>query len=281
MEKSLKLVFVFISVASLVLSMPAAMATYVYSEYAGSGDFKMTSSITSDVTPTIRDTVESHTACAGQCCGECCSNDCFGTEPGGYSGGSFLTNEEGSLAVDYGEVTNGCISLNQQTVEQKSDEGQTITTNYYTGVNGTGYVYTWISAVPFNTYSFQYANGSITTWAFFNQLNQFNGAFGFEALFGGGTYNCNSGYIIMENEYKIGNSPMHYGPTIMRMVCLDPGFSYATVFGNATNLLNAQISSRTSYSDWLVDTNINGQAELSVNTNSNDGLEFDFNMTLG
>ncbi|MCX6820894.1 MAG: hypothetical protein NT016_03015 [Candidatus Aenigmarchaeota archaeon] len=281
MENGSKFAFAVMIMASLALSVPAALATAVYTEYDGSGDFKMASSITSGVMPTIYDTVESHTACTGACCEQCCGNSCYGSEEGRYSGVSFLTNEEGSLAVDYGEVTNGCINLNQQTVEQKSDEGRTITTEYNTGVNGTGYAYTWTTGVPLHSYGYQYANGSGMTWAFFGQLNQFDGNFGFEALYGAGTHDCNYGYIIMENEYQILNSPIIYRPIAMRMVCLDPGYSYAALYGNGTSLLNADVSVNAGHTDWMVSTNLEGQAALNINADSNDGLDFNFNMTLG
>jgi hypothetical protein len=260
---------------SLILCSQIAFATDVFTEYSGSGDFLMTTVIISPIQPTVQDTIESHTACSGSCC-ECC-NDCYGTEPGGYDGWSFLTNEYYGFSLDQGNVENGCINLQQDIVEQNGD--QTITTHYGTGVNGTGSAYSWISAIPFNAYGFQYAEGFGSTWAFFGQSSKTDDELDFETIFGGGTIDCNFGNVSMESEYKV-NSQADYN-SILNALCQDPGFAYAALHGKASEYLNSNVELKAKFMNWLMNVEVVGQSELNISAESNENLDFNFDMVLG
>jgi hypothetical protein len=260
---------------SIILFSQIALATDVLTEYEGSGDLLMTTTIISPVQPTVQDTVGSHTACSGECCG--CCNNCYGTGLGGYDGWSYLTNEYYGFSVDQGSVENGCINLQQDIVEQNGD--QTITTQYNTGVNGTGYAYSWLSAVPFNAYAYQYAEGFGSTWAFFGQSSKTDDELNFETIFGGGTIDCNFGNVSMESEYQI-NSQADYN-SILKALCQDPGFAYAALHGKASDYLNSNVELKTKFMNWLMNTEVIGQSELNISATSDNSLDFSFDMVLG
>lgn len=261
----------------IVLFSQVALATDVTTYYSGSGDLHMDTVIISPFQPTVYDTVDSHTACSGECCG-CCNNDCYGDLPGGYNGWSFLTNEYGSLSEDRGSVTNGCINLQQGISEQNGN--QVITTQYSTGLNGTGYAYSWLSAVPFDAYAFQYAEGSGDTWAFFSQSGKTNGEHDFDIIFGGGTINCNFGNVSMESEYEL-NSQAHYKSVILKTLCQDPGFAYAALHGNASNYLSSNAALKSKFMNWMLDVEVTGKSILDINAESNENLDFNFDGVFG
>jgi hypothetical protein len=258
----------------IVLFSQIALATDVTTYYSGSGDLHIDTVIISPVQPTVHDTVDSHTACSGECCG-CCNNNCFGNLPGGYDGWSFLTNEYGSFSEDRGSVINGCINLQQGISEQNGN--QVVTTQYSTGVNGTGYVYSWLSAVPLDAYAFQYAESMGSTWAFISQssINP-----DFDTIFGGGTINCNFGNVSMESEYKL-NSQSDFKPVILKALCQDPGFAYAALHGNASNYLNSDAELKTKFMNWMLNVEVKGKGVLDISTETNKSIDFNFDMILG
>ncbi len=271
MKSNIALVMTFIVLFSQVV-----LATDVTTDYSGSGDFHMDTIIISPVQPIVQDTIDSHTACHDGCCG-CCNNNCFGDQPGGYNGWSYLTNEYYGFSVDQGSVENGCINLQQDITEQNGD--QTITTQYNTGVNGTGYAYSWLSAVPFNAYAYQYAEGFGSTWAFFGQSSKTDDELDFETIFGGGTIDCNFGNVSMESEYKM-NSQADYN-SILKALCQDPGFAYAALHGKASDYLNSNVQLKTKFMSWLMSTEVIGQSELNISATSDNSLDFSFDMVLG
>jgi hypothetical protein len=270
-------VMVISTIIALILSTSIALATSAYTEYSGSGDLYMSTIIISPVLPPIQDTTESHTACESM--DECCPNPCKEGD-GGYEGAQYISNEPVGWSENYGEVENGCIELKEEIVDYKEDEDQLITTTYSTGVEGTGTAYSFVSGVPLHNYGYQYAEGSGMTWAYFSQLSELSGDFDFETIYGGGTYDCQYGYVVMENEYQLLNSPVLYSPVMLEMVCMDPGYAYATLYGNATDHLNVNVSVSAGYMNWVLETDVEGQAELNINADSNDGLDFDFDMVL-
>lgn len=271
MKSKIALIMIF-----LVLFSQIALATDVTTDYSGSGDLHIDTVIISSVQPTVYDTVDSHTACSGECCG-CCNNNCYGGLPGGYDGWSFLSNEYGSFSEDRGSVTNGCINLQQGISEQNGN--QIITTKYATGLNGTGYAYSWLSAIPFDDYAYQYAEGSGDTWAFFSQSSKTNDNFDFDTIFGGQTISCNFGNVSMQSEYQL-NSQANYN-SIIDALCQDPGFAYAALHDNASAYLNSNAQLKTKFLNWAMSTEVNGTGVLDINVEANDSLEFNFTGVLG
>ena len=256
----------------LFLAPASVLASYSSTEYEGTGSMSFTSELISDTKPDMYDQVD---AFAEPC--PCCEDECV--DPGYYSGYQYLTNDPYNIIEDYGEVENGCISFNQEIVDY-NDGNQVITTNYYTGIDGTGIAYAYVTAIPLYGYGYQYVDGSGETWVYFSQLSELDGDFDFRAAYGAGTIDCSSGILEMGNEYDLTNPYVYYNPYLL-ILCEDSGYSYADLEGDATDILNANVTVQTKYMSWASQIDVEGSGSLLINTESDDELDFDFEMVLG
>jgi len=256
----------------ILLLLPVSVfATSSYVQYEGEGSLSIETSITSSVRPDLTDT--SYVG-AGPCpCEGCCEGD--------YSGYQYVSNNPFVWTSDYADVENGCINLHQEVIDYKEDEDQLITTEFHTGLEGTGSANLSTAAIPLNVYGYQYAQGSGETWAYFSQISEIGGSFDFGTVFGGGTYNCGYGYVEMEGENRVLNSPTIYSPVMMSMVCEDPGYVYGFLHGEATDYLNLNASVKMGNTNWFTEMGVEGSGQVDISTESNNGLDFDFDMVLG
>jgi len=253
-----------------ILSVSLALATTAYTEYAGSGDFYLSTNIQSPIAPSITDTATIHTGCDGGCC--CCPN-CYGE----YEGQQIVTNDPFSASAHEASVVDGCIQI-EQTYTDEFDNRKTETL-YYTYFDGTGTAESYVYAVPGAGRSYQLANGTGSSWVSFSQVVYLDDNFDYETTYGGAAWVCAPGYAGMVTEYYLG-----YYNTQLGLYCVPV---------NETSHLNGFLHTKTTdsmYLDSHIETdsiekhqNIEalGASQYDTLIDSNDDFIFDFEMELG
>ena len=251
-----------------------AFATSAYTEYSGSGDFRLQTNIQSAITPTIFDSATIHTGCDGGCC---CCPECSGD----YNGFQFLTNNPISIAIDEANVNKGCVQLEQTIYDDfNTREAET---SYYTYLDGTGTAMSYIYAEPGQGYSFQLANGTGSAFVSFSQMVFLDNNFDYVTTYGGGVWICDSGYAGMINSYDVLNHKSYYNPEL-GLYCypLDESNKlYAFLFAKTTDYFNLSSDISVDSIRLLQSIEAEGASEYETVANSNGNFSFDFDMVLG
>jgi len=252
-----------------------AFATTAYTEYTGSGDFKLQTSILSEVTPIIYDSATIHTGCNGGCC---CCPECSGK----YEGLQLVTNSPLSAAIDVANVTNGCVALEQNIID--NFDNRTAETNYYTYLDGSGTAKSYIYATPGQGLSYQLANGTGSAYASFNQVVFLNGNFDYETTYGGASWVCGPGYVGIVNSYDFYNTPAYYNPKL-GLYCYpinQNSILYAFLFAKSTDIMKIDSHIRTDAIRLNESIDAAGFSDYGKVIASHDGGDFifDFEMKL-
>ena len=235
-----------------------AFASSSYTEYEGSGEFFIRSELSN-----LEDKVEGN------------AKD--------YSGTQYVTDDEvecyGYAVCSYDEshVNEGEVDL-QQTITNHNSES--FLTMYNTGLHGTGFAYSAIFSSIHGGYSYEYSYANDDTYAYFSQVHMKNDEFDHEVGYGGGTLECGNGSILMENYYSI-NSPARYSPIELSPDCNEEGCSFVYLYGNATDVLNLNLSFETLVMSWYTTIDLEGLSYYDMFSISNESVEFDFEMVIG
>jgi len=251
-----------------------ALATTVTTDYAGSGDLSIQTTIISPVAPIITDSATIHTGCAGGCC--CCPY-CEGS----YDGTQILTNNPFSASSHEATVNNGCVVIEQKYNDNVNDYN--IQTDYYTYFNGTGKAESYVYAVPGSGISYQLANGTGSAFVGFTQLVFLGDDFDYGTSYGGGVWLCEPGYAGMFNQYEFNNGKIYYDSQL-GLYChpADGSSLYSFLFAKTTDsfVLNSNI--KTDSIEKEIDVEAEGASEYeTVITSYNDSFNYDFGMELG
>ena len=249
------------------------MATDVHTDYSGKGDFQLQTNIQSEVTPTIYDSATIHTGCNGGCC---CCPECSGS----YEGLQFLANNPFSIAVDNANITNGCAAL-EQTIYDNLDN-RSVKTKYYTYLDGSGNVVSYIYAKPGQGSSYQLSNGTGSAFIDFSQNVFTNGNFDYGTTYGGGVWVCGPGYAGMVSSYDVLNHNSYYDPEL-GLYChpLDGSSLYAFLFAKTTDSFNLNNTVIIGSTESHENIESQGNSDYGTVATSHGSLTFNFNMVLG
>lgn len=259
----------------MVMSSSVAFATTVNTDYSGSGDFSIQTTIISPVAPTVIDTAEIHTGCAGGCC---CCPDCSGT----YDGNQLVTNNPFSASGHRTEVVNGCVVIDQKYNDNVGN--QNIQTDYYTYFNGTGYAESYVYAVPGQGMSYQLSNGTGSAFVGFTQNVFSDDVFVYGTTYGAGVMICSPGYAGLSNSYYFSDGKIYYDAEL-GMYCQpasEESNIYALLFSKSSNFFS--LDSTLDMGDVQYDQNA-GTTGVSdygtVISSNNNETYFGFDMVLG
>lgn len=263
------------SILMIILFSNIALATSVYTEYEGSGDLHLQTTIITPGYPTLTDTVDARTGCDGGCC---CCPFCFGE----YDGSLYVTNNPFENSDQYfgheASVTNGCIDIEQAIYEKIGD--QIIETYYYTYFNGTGTAESYILVLLGNALSYQFANGTGTSYASFSQSVFDDGEFDYATTYGGGVWVCSSGYTGLINYYEYSGGIIVYD-TELELYCYEQGDNYAFLYAEGTDYFSLDSELFSSYLSIYNEIDVYGTSDYGFSVESTDTIYFDFNMELG
>jgi len=249
------------------------LATDVLTDYSGKGDFELQTNIQSEITPTIYDSATIHTGCNGGCC---CCPECSGS----YEGFQFLTNNPFSIAIDNANITNGCAAL-EQTIYDSFDN-RNVETKYYTYLDGSGNVMSYIYAKPGQGSSYQLSNGTGSAFVDFSQSVFTDGIFDYGTTYGGGVWVCGPGYAGMVSSYDVLNHNSYYDPEL-GLYChpLDGSSLYAFLFAKTTDFFNLNNTVIIGSTELRQHIESQGSSDYGIESTSHDNLTFNFNMVLG
>lgn len=265
MKKMMSIVFI------LLLSPAFALATSVFTEYEGTGSMTLQTEILSETKPDMNDELDAY---APPC--PCCEDDC---EEGSYGGYQYLDNNPYGLIEDYAEVENGCVSIDQEIIHDK-EGNQEITTNYQTGIDGTGVAYSLSVANLMYGSGYQYVEGSGNTWVYYGQSSEIDGEFDYEAGYGVGRIDCESGYFEIESQYEL-TGPFAYHNGFIQAVCDDTGCYYIYFLGEATDIFGSNIAYQTKYMSYVSEVDVEGHAYLNTDIVTDDDSSVDFELVVG
>jgi hypothetical protein len=261
------------AILMIMLFSSVAFATTVYTDYEGSGDLQLKTTITSPILPSVTDSSEIHTGCSGDCC-------CYPELDGGYFGSQVVTNNPFTASGHIATVTDGCVVIEQYYTDYLGD--QTIYTSYYTYFNGTGTAESYVYVVPGEAMSYQLANGTGTSFVSFSQIAFLDDEFDYGTNYGGEVWVCAPGYAELMNYYYYSGGQIYYN-TQLELYCqpVSQANLNSFLFAQGTDhfVLNSD-----AYGDfWKTSQNINveGSSDYGFTTISNDDFDFDFEMELG
>ncbi len=241
-----------IAIMIFLVMAKASLATSVYTEYSGSGDLSMTSTVTSPVAPEIENTVSARTS-----------------EDGSYDGTMYHANDQTSLSVNNVTVSGGCALVSQKIVEQQTN-GRTAATQYSAGAYD-GRVQSWVSAVPLKHYNIQSAAGS-ESWAIFSQ-----NASGIPEEY--------SVYLIGVSDggglTMVNRMSMRSWPTLYNASLSISSSSLAYLEGMSTSCIGINASMLSDDAVWILDSVVSGNGEVEMSTLSDGPIILDANMVIG
>jgi hypothetical protein len=259
----------------IILISSIAFATTVTTDYQGSGDFEIQTTIISPIVPIITDSAKIETGCSGGCC---CCPECSGD----YRGKQIMTNNPFSASSHDVNVTKGCVEINQNYVDYV--DGQSIAMDYYTYFNGTGRAESFVNAVPGQGMSYQLSNGTGSAFVMLTQLVFLDDVFDYETTYGGGVLLCQPGYAGLWNQYQYLDGKIFYN-TELGMYC-QPASSqstlYAFLFSKSTDAFGLNSTIDMNDVEYNQDIGSTGSAEYGTVVNSKSGdIYFGFDMELG
>lgn len=258
----------------IILFSNTVLATTVNTDYAGSGDLSIQTTIISPVVPIITDSANINTGCAGGCC---CCPDCAGE----YEGEQIVTNNPFSASGHEASVTNGCVEINQKYTDKI--DGQTIETSYHTYMNGTGTAESYVYAIPGHGTSYQLANGTGSAFVGFTQLVFLDDEFDYGTSYGGGVWLCSPGYAGLLNRYDLYNGNIIYDSQL-GLYCypVDGSSLYAFLFAKTTDSFSLNSDFVMDSTEYAENIEAEGASEYgSVITSYNGSFNYDFGMELG
>jgi len=261
------------AILMILLFNTVAFATTVYTDYQGSGDLQLQTTITSPVAPSVTDSSEIHTGCDGDCC-------CWPELVGDYFGSQIVTNNPFSASGHTATVTEGCVVIEQEYTDYLGD--QTIHTSYYTYFNGTGTAESYVYVIPGEAMSYQLANGTGSSFVSFSQIAFLNGDFDYGTNYGGQVWVCSPGYTEMMNYYYFSGGQIFYN-TQLGMYCHPVGEGSLNSFLFAQGTDHFSLNSIVAGDGWGMsqDINVEGSSDYGFTTDSNDNFDFGFDMELG
>jgi hypothetical protein len=264
-----------IAAIMIIISSNIALATTVYTDYEGSGDFEIQTTIISPITPIITDSADINTGCSGGCC---CCPDCAGD----YKGSQIITNNPFSATAHNVNVTEGCVVIYQRYNDYVN--GQSIATDYYTYFNGTGTAKSYIYTIPGQGMSYQLSNGTGSAFVWFTQNVFFDNVFDYGTSYGGGVMLCQPGYAGLRNQYQYSNGEIYYNSEL-GMYCYPVSYEsslYTFLFSKVTDLFSLNSFTEIGNVGYNQDIGVNGSAEYGTVINSKDDeIYFGFDMELG
>lgn len=259
----------------IVLFSNIVFATTVSTNYEGSGDFEIQTTIISPIVPIITDSAKIETGCSGGCC---CCPECSGD----YEGKQVMTNNPFSAATHDINVTNGCLEINQNYVDHVN--GQSIVADYYTYFNGTGRAESYVYVVPGQGMSYQLSNGTGSAFVSLTQSVFLDNVFDYGTTYGGGVMLCQPGYAGLWNQYQYSDGKIYYNSEL-GMYC-QPASSqstlYAFLFSKSTDAFGLNSTIDMNDVEYSQDIGSTGPAEYGTVVNSKSGdIYFGFDMELG
>jgi len=256
----MKKIFTLIEILSFLISIAPALASYSYREYEGTGEFLVKSN--------LKNIEEQATGNAEA-----------------YIGSQYITDDEigcqgyDICSSDVSNILNGNVDL-QQSITNNYDGESSITT-YNTGLSGTGSAFAVTFSNDYGGYGYQYSVATGDTYAYFTQTHKENDNFDYQASYGGGTLGCDKGNTVMQNSYKLMNSPTYYSPLQLSPVCNGVGCTFVYLQGNATDLLDLNMVLSTQSMSWNNMVHNNGPIFYGMYTVSDQPINFNFGMVLG
>lgn len=202
-----------------VLLSSLALASSAYTEYAGSGDFSLTTTIDFVSTNT-----EIHTGCEGvSAC--CCCPDCAGS----YGGQQYVSTDPKTM-VDTATTEDGCVEQHQTVVDES--DSKTTYTSYDTVMNGTGSASTYY----YEGSAYQEAQGSGISYVSTTQYQETNGNYNYLTQTSGMSMNDGT-YAGLLSYYDVSGFPNYQ---YFEMYLLGSN-TYGWFYLNSTDLLNSNL----------------------------------------
>ena len=236
----------FILLSSLVL------ASTAFTEYEGSGDFILSTTIDS-----VSSTTEVHTGCEGECeC--CCCPDC----PGSYEGIQYLSSDP-KIIGDTATTDDGCAEIHQTVVDESN--GKTTYTNYDTVLDGEGTASSYYNE-SFGAY--QRADGSGIAYLSFSQYQFLNSDFNYATQTSGLALNGDV-YADMFSYYDVSGDPNYQA---LYYMYLSGDNTNAWFYFNSTDLLYLNLDLMSGNTFWSSDAGVLGSGLFVTSVDFNNDM---------
>jgi len=236
----------FILLSSLVL------ASSAFTEYEGSGDFFISTTI-----GPVSSSTEIHTGCEGEsAC--CCCPDC----PGGYEGIQYL-NSNPKIIDDEATTEDGCAEIHQTVVD--GSNGKTTYTNYDTLMDGTGSVKSYYHD---GWGAYQRADGSGIAYVSFSQYQFLNSDFNYATQTSGLASNGDV-YADMFTYYDVSGIPNYQA---LYYLYLSGENTYAWFYLNSTDLLYLNLDLMSGNVFWSSDAGVLGSGLYITSVDMNNDI---------
>ena len=260
----MKKMFVTLALA-IILITPFALAASAFTEFSGSGDLSIKTTIDSSYSD-----LEVHTGCEACCCCPDCPDD-------GYEGYQFISSNP-FMASTETTAHEGCVDI--EIFDTYDRNGEVTYTETHTGFIGGGTASAFLMRDENEGYSSQYVNADGDSFVFFYQDNFIDGEFDYATTFGGIVEDSENGTAEM-NTYFLLNSPSII-VSDLRVEC-DPFGKCYTMFDVATTDVLAMNAYLTILDDieWYSFVGVDGTSLYIIVTESNKPIDFGFAMEVG
>jgi hypothetical protein len=247
-EMKLKLTIAVSNIMFILLS-SLVLASTAFTEYEGSGDFILSTTIDS-----VSSNTEVHTGC--EAC--CCCPDC----PGSYEGIQYLSSDP-KIIGDTATTDDGCAEIHQTVVDESN--GKTTYTNYDTVLDGEGTASSYYN----ESYgAYQKADGSGIAYLSFSQYQLLNSDFNYATQTSGLASNGDV-YADMFSYYDVSGDPNYQA---LYYLYLSGDDTYAWFYSDWTDLIysNLDLTSSDIFLSYYV--GVLGSGSYATSTNSNNDM---------
>ena len=262
----MKKMFMMIALVSILIT-PFALASSAFTQFEGSGDLYIKTTIGGST-----DTTEIHTGCEACCCCPGCEEDYEG-----YVGYQFLSTNPFISATET-SVDDGCIDIVKNDIYERN--GEVTYTETHTGFSGTGTASSFLFRDEDEGHSYQYANSDDYSFVFFHQGNIIDEEFDYYLSVGGVAEEAENTTAEMNTHFLL-NSPSII-VSDLKVECDPLGTCYTTFLVDSTDVLtmNAYLQILEDV-EWYSFVDVNGDSYYIIFTESNNQIDFGFVMEVG
>ncbi len=257
---------------TMILITPFALAASAFTEFEGSGDLSIKTTITSTQSNSYSQSdLELHTGCEACCC-------CPGCEGEGYEGYQYLSSNP-FMAGTEATVDDGCVDI--EIIDVYDRNGEVTYTQTNTGFIDGGSASAFLFRDGDEGYGYQSVEADSDIYVFFYQDNYIGGEFDYATNFGGIVLDSENGTAEMENYFLLGS------PSIIASdlsVNCDPfGMCYTTFYVATTDVfaMNAYLMLLDDVVEWYNFVDAEGSTYYVIVTDSYEPIDFGFIMELG
>lgn len=249
----------------LILSTPFALAASAFTEFEGSGDIYIKTTIESS-----HSTVEAHTGCEACCCCPDCPED-------GYEGFQYMSSNPFMAATET-TTDDGCVDIEIIDVYERDDEVTVTETS--TGFIGGGIATAFLFRDENEGESYQNVDANGDSYVFFYQTNYIGEEFDYTTSFGGIVEDSENGSAEMVTYFLLGSPSLIASD--LRVECDPFGRCYTSFYVETTDVLamNSYLTLLDNV-EWYSFVGVEGSSMFMIVTDSYKPIDFGFIMELG